>query len=251
MNDAPSEVSPPTAPAAGARHPRIRLTAALGGLAAVGVVVGFFLDWATVQPEFARRYRDAQREHGESEFTPSPTTEDWKALVDGLVQRGAAAGPDVFHWARTARAEARLMRERSERRRPEGAPAPEPWFERAMLVVAVLLAAIPLGGAFIALYFLLHGLRRAKTPVLVLAMWVGAIAVAFPATYRFAEPAMDAETDPAPGLSVLLVAGFALFLAGVFGVKAENWWRVFLGFFLTGLLAALLGWAYLRWGRVS
>jgi hypothetical protein len=252
MDAAPSESPVPAA--AAPRRPRIRLTAALGGIAAVAVAVGFFQDWVTVEEDTARKYREAQRERALSEFEPSPTTEDWKALADHLVEHGAIGGLDVFHWARTARREARLLREDADRARARAdavaAPAP-PYGERALLVLAVLLAFVPVGGIFIAFYFLLHGLRRAKTPVLVLAMWVGAVAVAFPAGYRrIAEGVLDAETDPTTGLSVLLVGGFALFLAGVFGVKAENWWRVFLGFLVVGALAGSLGYAYLQWGTV-
>ncbi len=258
-------------------RPRIRLTAILGCLAAIGVAVGFFLDWATVRPEFAEKYRAAVVEHHEREFTPSPTADDWKALADHLVAHGGVSGPDVFHWARTARATAARLRETEqraeaqrvdvERERTPGDPADpgavtsdapstdryprDPLFERAMVPVATFLAFVPIGAAFVAFYFLLHGLRRARTPVLVLAMWVGVIAVSFPAAYRIAEGAIDLDTDPAPGLSVLLVSGFALFLAGVFGVKAENWWRVFLGFLVVGVLVGALGYAYIRWGTVS
>ena len=50
------------------------------------------------------------------------------------------------------------------------------------------------------------------------------------------------------GLRILGVAGPLLLMAGVFGVRLKNWWRVFTGALIVGGTLALIAWAWLERG---
>jgi hypothetical protein len=84
--------------------------------------------------------------------------------------------------------------------------------------------------------------------VLVLALLTGVLAVGIPAAYSIVAPALGFETQPRLGLILLLPAGGLLLLAGVFGVRRRNWWRVLVGTLLTGSLLFLLAWGYVSTG---
>ena len=79
-------------------------------------------------------------------------------------------------------------------------------------------------------------------------MLSGAVAIAVPAAYSILEKGLRVETKPAIGLHVLGMAGPALFLVGVFGVRLRYWWRVFLGAILVGGGLALVAWAWFERG---
>ncbi|MFV1960063.1 MAG: hypothetical protein ACC662_11700, partial [Planctomycetota bacterium] len=61
--------------------------------------------------------------------------------------------------------------------------------------------------------------------------------------YAKVQGVIGEETGAAEGLTLLLAGGAVLFLAGVFGVKARNWWRVFAGAIIVGSIVA--------WGLLS
>jgi hypothetical protein len=168
----------------------------------------------------------------------SYTLESIRLAARNLVDRGALTGLDVLGWTRTSRAWSKESGH---------APAGGRTSDRAILVLGILIGTLPAGGAVLGLYFMTHRLRRATSPVLILAMLVGAVAILLPALYRIGEGVFGEETDAAGGLTLLTAAGAALFLAGAFGVKAENWGRVYLGALVTGGALAFLAYAYVRW----
>jgi hypothetical protein len=211
-------------------------------LAAFALVGAFFVDWVHVKPAEARRLQEA----AEAQLTgdTSEVAEHWRTLNREMVEKEAVSGLDVFSWTRAARAWT------APRRPGETAPASEEKAERAILVLAVLLASLPIGGAILGLYFLTHRFRRATSPVLILSMLLGVVAVGIPALYRIGEGVVGQETDPAIGLTALSLLGGVLLLVGAFGVKAENWWRVFAGALATGGALGVLGWVYVTSGIV-
>jgi hypothetical protein len=215
-----------------------------GALASFALVATFFVDWIHVRPDFAERLRA----EAESKLTGdvSATADDWRSLTKDLVRKGGASGLDVFAWTGTARAWSAAANEGM----AEGKlPLLEQRARRAILVLAFLLAALPVGGAVLGLYFVTHRFRRARSPVLILSMLLGVAAVGIPAAYyRVLEGVIGQETDPAVGLTALSALGGVLLLVGAFGVKVENWWRVFAGALATGGALGVLAWFYVAWG---
>jgi hypothetical protein len=211
----------------------------------VTLLVAFFLPWVEVDPEVATRFERKMEERLTDPMRPAPANaDDWRQLARILVTEKAVTGLDVFFWARTAWRHAGDMASG-----PDATPTDEGGIaRRGILLVAIVLAAVPLLCLVLVLYFVAHRLRRARSPALILAMLTGSAAIGTSAVYGIVRGAITPETHPAPTFSLLLAGWGVLFLSGAFGVRVRNWWRVLGGTVVTGAALAGLGWAYLRWG---
>jgi hypothetical protein len=214
------------------------MTTVVGTLAGLALVAAFFLPWVRMPQEVAARYRARIHASLSDPVRPPPSNaDDWRRLADLVAERGAVTGLDVFYWARTAHATAGELQDGEESRTSRG-----------ILLAAILVIGVPILSLLLVLHFLVHRLRRARSPALILAMLTGAAAVGIASVYGIVAGVVDRETDGAIGLTILLVGGFALFLAGAFGVRLRNWWRVFGGTLVVGAALAFLGYVWLRWG---
>ena len=115
-------------------------------------------------------------------------------------------------------------------------------------MAAILLALVALGSLLLAGYFIGHRFHRARTPSLILAMIVGAAALVLAGLHDHLLKFASEKTSPGLGFPVLLGGGAALCLAGIFGVTARNWWRVYGGALVTGVALIVSAWGYLVWG---
>jgi hypothetical protein len=223
----------------------MRLTAIVGTVASIALIAAFFSPWVRVTEATAMGYERAVNARLADPTRPKPAVpDDWHRLAEDLSRRGRLTGLDVFFWARTAATTAH------ERREGQAVPdtALGPRFERAILALEILLAALPIGALVLAGYFLRHRFRRVRTPPLILAILLGSLAVSMAAAYRVVEGAIDQETDEAGGLGLLFAAGALLVLAGAFGVRARNWWRVYGGSLATAAAAGALIFGYVMYG---
>lgn len=230
-----------------AAEDRIRITSLVGTLASAAIVVAFFLPWLSVETERAQRYLDRMEERFEDPVHPVPagvSKRDWLRLAALAAEQGYVSGLDVFYWARMAGRTAEAYG-RAESADPDEPPAT---LSRAIHVVAIVLAVLPLVALLIALVFVVQRFRRAHSPMLVLAVLSGATAIAVPAAYSILEKGLDVRSEAAVGLHILGIAGPLLLLAGVFGVRLKNWWRVFMGAVIVGGGLALIAWAWLDRG---
>lgn len=241
--DLSREVADPS----GASPGRIRLTAISGTLASALLLVSyFFLPWIVV-PE-------AERGRVERAFAPSldelsveapELAQKVRLLVRQVADEGHMTGLDTFHYARTMWALNRL-RLGDEPRDPSTDRA---WVvRRALLLGAIVLAILPVGALFLFLYFVLGRFRRAGTRALVLLVILGCLGGAVTLAWmRFAE-GLKVEALTGLGLELALGSTVAQGCAGLFGVTAKNWWRVYTGSIATLAVCAALAWAYLTRG---
>jgi hypothetical protein len=213
-------------------------------VAAAALVAAFFLPWVEVDGDVARRFERRMEERLSDPMRPAPqNADDWRRLATLLVEEGAVTGLDVFYWARTAWRHAGDLRVAE-----AGTGADDDVARRGILLVAIVLAAVPLLSVVLGLYFVAHRLRRARSPALILAMLTGAAAIATAGVYGIVRGAITPETHPAPTFSLVLGGGAVLFLAGAFGVRVRNWWRVLGGTLVVGSALAGLAWSWIQWG---
>ncbi len=203
---------------------RLRVCSVSGLAGALAIVIAFFLPWVTVKPEAAAAYRERVVQRLEDDQLPTPPhAEDWRRLAEHVGRDRRAAGIDVFWWARIASVDAQGNVVNI------AAPGANALVSRAITVGAVWLGALPVLSVLLFAYFLTHHCKRARSPALITAMLVGAAAVLTTGAYDIISAELGQELDSAVGLTVLLLGGAVLFLAGSFGVKARNWWKVFGG----------------------
>jgi hypothetical protein len=217
----------------------VRRTAIFGAVAALGVAASLFVAWVEIDPAVAERFlAKVEQRLSDPDLPVVPRADDWRRLARIVAEEHTITGVDVFFWARTASASG-LAQEGSlgERR---GA--------RAILLLAILLAVLALGGLLLGLHFLRHRFRRVRSPVLILCVVLGGIAVGLSALYGIVQGAVDAETEGAWGLQALRACGAVLLLAGAFGVKAVNWWRVYGGALLTLAAIGIVSWQFVTKG---
>lgn len=216
---------------------RLRVCSLTGVLGAAIILVGYFLPWVEVRADVAERFDRAVDARIENERIPDfPAEDDWARLADQLVEDGSASGMDIFYWSRTASTcnTSACM--------PRGEDSQLVY--RGIRAARVWLAALPVAAGLLLLYFLSCPCRRAKSPALILAVLTGAASIATVAVHRIVSTAFPEQTSRGTGLVLLLGGGALLFLAGTFGVKARNWWRVLGGAILVG---AGLGWGLVRY----
>ena len=237
------DLSAGTADASGASAGRIRLTAISGALAAALLLVAyFFLPWIVIPDSERGRVERALAPSLEELSTEAPElAEKVRILVRQVADEGHLTGLDTFHYARTMWALNRL-RLGDEPRDPSTDQA---WrTRRALILGAIVLALLPVGSFLLFLYFVLGRLRRAGTRSLVLLVILGCLGVAVTLAWmRFAEQ-LKVEAFTGIGLELALVATVAFACAGLFGVTAKNWWRVYAGSLATLAVVAALAWAY-------
>lgn len=212
---APSAPATVPAPRALDEAPRLRVCSLSGLAGSALVLVAYFLPWARVDPGVAADFRERV---ASSPIAPSlEVREDWERLAAEVERTDRVTGLDVFYWARTALATAdsgRLPGDAGTRIAARG-----------IHVATIWLAAVPALAVLLLLYFLLHHCRKARSPALILATLVGAAAVTITAVYAIVQPTLQGVATE-PGMTLLLVGGALLFLAGTFGVRLGNWWRV-------------------------
>ncbi len=231
----------------------MRITSLVGTLASAAIVVAFFLPWLAVESEQAERYLERMEERFEKPVHPVPegvSRRDWLRLANLAAEQGYVSGLDVFYWARTAgkTAEAYGRAENAGRAEIAGGDEPPAKPSRAIHVVTIVLGVLPVTALLLALYFIVNHFRRAHSPTLVLAVLSGAVAIAVPAAYSILEKGLHVRATADVGLHILGVAGPLLLLAGVFGVRLKNWWRVFMGALVVGGGLALVVWAWFERG---
>ncbi|MHC5012145.1 MAG: hypothetical protein ACYTG6_14560 [Planctomycetota bacterium] len=222
---------------------RVRLASLAGTVAGIALIVAFFLPWVRVEHDVAVSFEERIEERLADPARPTPARAgDWRRLGRLVLEQGYVSGLDIFYWARTAKPTADALNEGA-------APGDAgPIGARAIHVVAIVVLGIPLVALLLVLYFGTHRFRRARSPALILATLAGAAAVVTAGLYGIVEGAIERETNPGVGLSVLLAAGAALFLVGPFGIRLRNWWRVIGGAIAAGGALAILAWSYVRWG---
>jgi hypothetical protein len=206
--------------------------------------VSFFLPWVNVSREEATRYRERIEQRLEHPVHPVPAgvaRSDWTRLAKLAEEQGYVTGLDVFYWARTATSTAGAYTQ------AEG-DTPMASVPRAIHVTAIGLAVLPIAALLLALYFVSLRLRRAHSPALVVAVLDGILGILFVAAFAILHSGLGVTTSAGIGMEVLGIAGAALLLVGVFGVRLRNWWRVFIGSVVVGGGIALLVFLYVSSG---
>ena len=244
----PSE-TPAAAPAAGADQPAeaparpVRLTSVLGSLAAAGLCLAWFLPWITVDRRMADDFHATVTRELERRETPSEGAREFLKIAETMREQGALKGTDFIHWLRAGQT---FSAELDEEVNP-GVAAEE--HLRRLQLVQYLLYGIPLAAFLLLAHFLMHRFRRARAPVLILAILTGLAAIVTAATLDFTQAFIgDAIRHGSASLGMgwrcLLWGGVGLALAGVFGVRGRNWFRVYL---ISAATAAALGVLAVRW----
>lgn len=232
------------------RPGRLRVTGVAGALAALAIGASFFLDWVTVEPELARHLRaDIDRALARADTTAA-TERDIESIADTLVANSALSGTDLIHWVRTAHSYNVDLDEEA----AKTAPVPR-GMQRRLQVARVVLYGLPLAGFLLGAYFLFHRFRRVASPILILSLLTGMLAVFLAGALDYGHAlvrrtlggAAD-QIDLGVGVLVLLAGGTLLALAGVFGVSARNWLRVYAGSALTAAGLGVVAWRYVFHG---
>ncbi len=213
---------------------RVRVCSLSGMLGSALVLVAFFSPWVRIDPDVAKRFDAAIESSLEGPGPSRAAAGDWRRLGRIVSEQGEVSGLDVFFWARTA------TRTAASENTASGSTI------RAVRVAAVLLAALPVLALLLFFYFLQVRCRRARSPALILSTLVGAAAIATAALYDVTRGILEAETTRGGGMSLLLAGGALLFLAGTFGVKAVNWWRVLGGSIAVGTFVVIGILSYVR-----
>lgn len=244
-----SEISRPEEPSAPTRG-RVRLTSVAGAVASACLVLALFLDWVVVEPPLAQQFRaDVTKALDDAEAT-SAARDDLRRLADTLAERHGLAGTDFILWVRSARA---YTAERAAER-PVADPVDQQT-QRRLHLARILLYALPLAGFVLAAYFLVHRLRRARSPMLILCALTGALGILVAGGFDFVHHVLIATLGQAAvgvqlalGVWLMLGAGAVLLLVGLFGVTKKNWFRVYAGSAATAVCLALIASQYVQKG---
>ncbi|MDF1700935.1 MAG: hypothetical protein P1V36_07225 [Planctomycetota bacterium] len=186
---------------------------------------------ATVTREIAEREK------------PSEGAADFLRIAETMQAQGALKGTDFIHWLRAGQTfSAELDAEVNPGVEAEA-------HLRRLRLVQYLLYGIPLAAFLLLAHFLMHRCRRARAPVLILAILTGLASIVTAATldftHRFIGDALHAGTASLGwGWHGLLWGGAGLAIAGVFGVRPRNWFRVYV---ISTATAAALGVIALRY----
>ena len=238
---------PSPAPVPPSELPRLRLTAFVGLVASILVVVSYFLPWIVV-PRIDRARLEAElgpRIDTLAREAPAEA-EGARRLLNHVAEEGHLAGIDLFHFTRRALALHRHY---------EGAPPAElppggPWVvRRAFHVAGFLLAAVPLACAALVLLILAGGLRqvgpKTLTALVVTGFCGGAVAISW---LRVVESlSWDVLGN---GVRLAMAAGVAQAGAGLFGVTGRIWWRVYAWSIVVLAVIGALAWIYVERGAL-
>jgi hypothetical protein len=234
-----------------ARRDRVRLAAVLGALSSAVLVVAYFLPWIRI-PENARpRVREALEPdlRAYEEVVPQHVS-SYEVLIGEAEQRGTWSGLDLFVYSRAARGlgQAILAAGKQVSRGNEDMPVRT----RRYLVAMVVLAGLPISALLLAVHFVAHGFRRARSPTLILLTVAGVVGMTVSLAYlRFAGQLDVVRAITGEGLRATLAASVAQLACGVFGVTGRNWWRVYVGGLVTLVALAVFVWAYAWEGLTS
>jgi hypothetical protein len=227
--------SGPAPERADGRRP-LRFAALVGAVASALWVVAFFLPWVEFPDGDRVRIRAALEPSIESLSTREPEhAERYRILLKQVVDEGHLTGLDLHHFARSALALNRTLIGTD----PGGHDLDRPWVvQRALQSAEFGLLALPILGAFVALLLLARGFRRIGSPILALLVVLGLVATAVAVAWlRFGE-SLSTGIGPGDGIRLALGASVAQACAGLFGVTAKTWWKVYaVALLVTGALA--------------
>ena len=223
--------------------PHLRLTGVFGALTAAILVAAYFTPWIRIDPARLDRMREAVEDEMALRTDPSRAAKDYERLAQSLIDQHAITGVDVIFWTRTA-----LDYRREIEADAVGASSGTLRMHRGIVLFGIALASVPLSALLLALYFLRHRFRRARSPALILSLLTGVLAVALAGIYEFALGPMSPNVHPGIGLSLLLGSGAGFVMVAIFGVTTRNWWRVYGGALVTGMALGICGYVYLYWG---
>ena len=237
---APAPAPPPSAPAE-----RLRDAAVVGALASLLFLASYFLPWISVPPEQRPRIREAIAP-GIDDLTKThpDLAKDFRTLLDSVAGTGKVGAIDLFLYARSARRLNVVIepeRELDSRSRPLVV-------RRAFLVAAVVLAVLPVLAVLLALHFLVHRFRRARSPVLILLILAGGAGTAVTVAWYAVARALPLHESTGIGMRMALLGAASQACAGIVGVTGRNWWRVYAGSLATLAAVAFLLWAYVTTG---
>jgi hypothetical protein len=227
-----------------------RVTGIVGTLGGLALGACFFLAWLSIDRGLGERFRDDVGRAVRRLDEPTQAERDLERLGGTLATEGVLTGADVILWVRTAESHHAALDEGAGTVTPADAV-----MDRRLRVVRVVLYALPTLGFLLAAYFLFHRLRRVRSPILILCILTGLVAVALAGALEYAHAVLQGTVGEdsgavrlGPGHAVLKVAGVGLALAGIFGVGARNWFRVYAGSVITAACLALIVWRYLQTG---
>jgi len=219
-----------------------------GALSCFAWCIAFFLPWIVFPPAERVRIHQALAPEVEALATGhSDHAERYRILLATILDDGALSGLDLFHYARSALA----LNEDLLGPEPRDARADRPWMiRRTFRGAAWVLAALPILSLLLGLHFTLHGLRRARAPVLILATVLGCAGGALAISWLTFSESLAAGARTGFGLRAVLAASVAQACVGLFGVTSRNWWIVYLGVAITLLGLGSLATSYVGRGAL-
>lgn len=243
-----SAIGPEPSPSEAPSRPRLRIAAMAGALSCFAWCVAFFLPWIVFPPAERVRIRDALAPDIEA-LPPgqSAHAERYRILLGTILDDGGLSGLDLFHYARSALA----LNEELLGPQPPEVRTERPWVIRRMFRGAAwVLAALPILSLLLGLHFTLHGLRRARAPVLILATVLGCAGGAIAISWLTFSESLAAGARTGFGLRAVLAASVAQACVGLFGVTSRNWWIVYLGVAITLLGLGSIARSYVGHGAL-
>ena len=240
--DAPPPAETPPMPSEGVAVPAaqphpLRWASILGSAAAAVLCAAWVLPWILVDDDVARDFHATVTREIESRGGPSAGTEEFLRIAETMRAEGGLRGTDFIQWLRAGQT---FSNELDAEVNP-GVQAEA--HLRRLRLVQYLLYGIPLAAFLLLAHFLMHRFRRARAPVLILAILTGLAAMLTAAvldyTQGFISDAIRAGgADLGWGWRALLWGGVGLAVAGVFGVRRRNWFRVYM---ISAAMAAAIG----------
>lgn len=246
---APEAAEPPgTESPAQAQHP-VRLASILGSLGAAALCLAWFLPWVEVDQRVADDFHATVSRELERRTEPSPGAEEFLQIAEAMQETGALSGTDFIHWLRAGQA---FSAELDADVNP-GMDADA--HVRRLRLVQYLLYGMPLAAFLLLTHFVMHRFRRARAPVLILAILTGLAALVTAATLDFTEEFIadaieQGRAQLGLGWACLVAGGVGMAVAGVFGVRPRNWFRVYTISAATAVALGLLALRYLETGGV-
>lgn len=240
-------VAPGRGAAGGARDDRpLSRAAVVGVVGALAWAFAYFvLPWMTFTPAQSQRLREVLGPEIEALSLRDPeTAERYRDLLDVLTTARALRGHDLSRYARAAAALNRNLQGDA----PAG-DADRAWaVQRGLPVIAAVLSSLPVAAAVALLLLLARSLRTPGTMALTLLLVAGAVGSALALAWERWADSLATDVLRGAGLSTALAASLAMACAGLFGVKAGTWWKVYgLAALLLGA-GALAGWAHVMHG---
>lgn len=217
---------PPAVVPAEERPVPVSRAAVVGVLGAAAWVLAYFvLPWITFTPAQRERLRAAlEPSLVRLEARDAETAERYRDLLADVQHGGALSGRDLHRYARAAAALHRSL----EGEAPDG-PALDrsTVIQRALPLAAALLAGLPAASAVAALLLLARSLRRPGSLALTVLVVTGTVGSALSLSWERWADALGSDVLRGTGLSTALAASLAMASAGLFGVKAGTWWKVY------------------------